>query len=60
MMIRPRSLRNLDKGASYSIYEEIGGFDRRLSCAGEDWEMWVRIATRIRSVLKLNRWQHTA
>jgi hypothetical protein len=28
------------------VYEEIGGFDRRLSCAGEDWEMWVRIATR--------------
>jgi glycosyltransferase involved in cell wall biosynthesis len=28
------------------VYEELGGFDRRLSCAGEDWEMWVRIATR--------------
>ena len=28
------------------VYEELGGFDRRLSCAGEDWEMWVRVATR--------------
>lgn len=26
------------------VYERLGGFDRRLSCAGEDWEMWVRIA----------------
>lgn len=26
------------------VYEKLGGFDRRLSCAGEDWEMWVRIA----------------
>ena len=25
------------------VYEELGGFDRRLKCA-EDWEMWVRIA----------------
>jgi hypothetical protein len=25
------------------IYEQLGGFDRRLS-GGEDWEMWVRIA----------------
>jgi glycosyltransferase involved in cell wall biosynthesis len=25
------------------VYEELGGFDRRLSWA-EDWEMWVRIA----------------
>lgn len=28
------------------VYENLGGFDRRLSCAGEDWEMWIRIATR--------------
>jgi hypothetical protein len=27
------------------VYENLGGFDRRMSCAGEDWEMWVRIAT---------------
>ncbi len=25
------------------VYEKLGGFDSRLSCA-EDWEMWVRIA----------------
>jgi len=25
-------------------YERLGGFDRRLTCCGEDWEMWVRIA----------------
>ncbi len=29
-----------------AVYEAIGGFDRRFTCAGEDWEMWVRIATR--------------
>ncbi|WP_416672259.1 glycosyltransferase family 2 protein [Egbenema bharatensis] len=28
------------------IYEKLGGFDRRISCNGEDWEMWVRIASR--------------
>jgi glycosyltransferase involved in cell wall biosynthesis len=28
-----------------SVYEELGGFDDRLACA-EDWEMWVRVATR--------------
>ncbi len=27
------------------VYERLGGFDRRFSCTGEDWEMWVRIAT---------------
>lgn len=27
------------------VYEKLGGFDRRISCCGEDWEMWVRIAT---------------
>lgn len=27
------------------VYEELGGFDKRLRCA-EDWEMWVRIAAR--------------
>jgi hypothetical protein len=27
-----------------NIYERLGGFDRRFSCCGEDWEMWVRIA----------------
>jgi hypothetical protein len=26
------------------VYERLGGFDRRLACAGEDWEMWIRIA----------------
>ena len=29
-----------------AAYEQLGGFDRRLTCCGEDWEMWVRIATR--------------
>jgi glycosyltransferase involved in cell wall biosynthesis len=28
-----------------SVYEQVGGFDQRLSWA-EDWEMWVRIAAR--------------
>jgi hypothetical protein len=27
------------------VYEKLGGFDRRIVCCGEDWEMWVRIAT---------------
>ena len=27
------------------VYEKLGGFDRRITCCGEDWEMWVRIAT---------------
>jgi glycosyltransferase involved in cell wall biosynthesis len=27
------------------VYERLGGFDRRMSSCGEDWEMWVRIAT---------------
>jgi hypothetical protein len=27
------------------VYEQLGGFDRRLVCS-EDWEMWVRIAAR--------------
>jgi glycosyltransferase involved in cell wall biosynthesis len=27
------------------VYEALGGFDARLKCA-EDWEMWVRIASR--------------
>jgi hypothetical protein len=26
-----------------SVYESLGGFDKRLACS-EDWEMWVRIA----------------
>lgn len=26
------------------VYEKLGGFDHRLKC-GEDWEMWVRIAS---------------
>jgi glycosyltransferase involved in cell wall biosynthesis len=26
------------------VYEKLGGFDRRFSCCGEDWEMWVRVA----------------
>ena len=25
------------------MYEQLGGFDKRLKCS-EDWEMWVRIA----------------
>jgi glycosyltransferase involved in cell wall biosynthesis len=28
-----------------SVYERLGGFDIRLACA-EDWEMWVRVASR--------------
>lgn len=27
-----------------AVYEKLGGFDDRFTCAGEDWEMWVRIA----------------
>lgn len=27
-----------------SIYEKLGGFDHRICCCAEDWEMWVRIA----------------
>jgi GT2 family glycosyltransferase len=27
------------------VYERLGGFDRRITCYGEDWEMWVRIAS---------------
>lgn len=26
------------------VYENLGGFDRRMASCGEDWEMWVRIA----------------
>ncbi|MBS3026835.1 MAG: glycosyltransferase family 2 protein [Dolichospermum sp. DET50] len=26
------------------VYEQLGLFDNRMSCWGEDWEMWVRIA----------------
>ncbi|MBA2316204.1 MAG: glycosyltransferase [Euzebyales bacterium] len=29
-----------------SAYELLGGFDERITVGGEDWEMWVRIATR--------------
>ncbi len=29
-----------------SVYEELGSYDTRQRFAGEDWEMWVRIATR--------------
>lgn len=28
------------------VYERLGGFDSRMRCWGEDWEMWVRIAAR--------------
>jgi glycosyltransferase involved in cell wall biosynthesis len=28
------------------VYEVLGGFDRRMATCGEDWEMWVRIASR--------------
>jgi hypothetical protein len=28
------------------VYEQLGGFDRRIRYYGEDWEMWIRIATR--------------
>lgn len=31
-----------------AVYEELGGYDRRITVGGEDWEMWVRIATRYR------------
>lgn len=27
-----------------AVYENIGGFDHRICCCAEDWEMWVRIA----------------
>lgn len=27
-----------------SVYEQLGGFDRRIQYSGEDWEMWCRIA----------------
>lgn len=27
------------------VYEALGGFDRRMVSCGEDWEMWVRIAS---------------
>lgn len=27
-----------------AVYERLGGFDGRVRSAGEDWEMWVRIA----------------
>jgi hypothetical protein len=27
-----------------AVYEQLGGFDRRIRSYGEDWEMWVRIA----------------
>jgi glycosyltransferase involved in cell wall biosynthesis len=27
-----------------NVYERLGGFDCRMFCAAEDWEMWVRIA----------------
>jgi hypothetical protein len=29
-----------------AVYERLGGFDDRMTVGGEDWEMWVRIATR--------------
>jgi glycosyltransferase involved in cell wall biosynthesis len=29
-----------------SVYEALGGFDQSVRVGGEDWEMWVRIATR--------------
>ena len=28
-----------------SVYEALGGFDHRICCALEDWEMWTRIAS---------------
>jgi GT2 family glycosyltransferase len=28
------------------VYEQLGGFDQRITNYGEDWEMWVRIAAR--------------
>lgn len=28
------------------VYESVGGFNSRLTCSCEDWEMWVRIALR--------------
>ena len=27
-----------------AVYENLGGFDSRICCCGEDWEMWFRIA----------------
>lgn len=28
------------------VYEAVGGFDSRICCCAEDWELWVRIASR--------------
>jgi len=28
------------------VYEVLGGFDQRICCCAEDWEMWVRIASK--------------
>ncbi|MBW4446561.1 MAG: glycosyltransferase [Spirirestis rafaelensis WJT71-NPBG6] len=28
-----------------SVYEKHGGFDSRICCCAEDWEMWLRIAS---------------
>lgn len=30
------------------VYEDLGGFDPRFKTAGEDWEMWVRVAAHYR------------
>lgn len=30
---------------SRDVYEKLGAFDHRITCNGEDWEMWVRIAS---------------
>jgi glycosyltransferase involved in cell wall biosynthesis len=42
------SLQNLIQPPSMvvrrAVYEKIGGFDSRICCFAEDWEMWVRIA----------------
>ncbi len=27
------------------VYEKLGGFDQRICCCAEDWEMWVRISS---------------
>lgn len=34
--------------ARREVYERLGGFDPRFRTAGEDWEMWVRIAAHYR------------
>ena len=42
-----------------AVYEQLGGFDRRLRCS-EDWEMWVRIAASYPYGTSRNPWRFIA